>query len=82
MDEEETEGGEENQGEKCDNASEQPISKKQRIELHGEFQKIKPPLFDGELEEAAEAWLINRNKYFQLYEYDHNLKARLAIFQM
>lgn len=55
MDEEETKGGEENQGEKCDNASEQPTSKKQRIELHGEFQKIKPPLFDGELEEAAEA---------------------------
>jgi len=22
------------------------------------------------------------NKYFQLYEYDHNLKARLAIFQL
>lgn len=34
------------------------------------------------MEEAAEAWLINMNKYFQLYEYDHNLKARLAIFQL
>eukprot|EP00253_Pinus_taeda_P030673 PITA_30673 len=33
-------------------------------------------------EEAAEAWLINMNKYFQLYKYDHNLKAHLAIFQL
>eukprot|EP00253_Pinus_taeda_P029720 PITA_29720 len=52
------------------------------MELHGEFRKIKPPHSDGEQEEAAEAWLINMNKYFQLYEYDHNLKARLAIFQL
>eukprot|EP00253_Pinus_taeda_P031463 PITA_31463 len=52
------------------------------MELQGEFRKIKPPHFDGEQEEAAEAWLINMNKYFQLYEYDHNLKARLAIFQL
>lgn len=50
--------------------------------MQGEFRKIKPPHFDGEQEEAAEAWLINMNKYFQLYEYDHNLKARLAIFQL
>lgn len=65
-----------------DNASEQHTSKSQRVELQGEFRKIKPPHFDGEQEEAAEAWLINMNKYFQLYEYDHNLKARLAIFQL
>lgn len=26
--------------------------------------------------------MINMNKYFQLYEYDHNLKARLTIFQL
>lgn len=52
------------------------------MELQGEFRKIKPPLFDGEQEEAVEAWLINMNKYFSLYEYDHNLKVRLAIFQL
>eukprot|EP00253_Pinus_taeda_P022539 PITA_22539 len=52
------------------------------MELQGEFRKIKPPHFDGESEEAAEAWLINMNKYFQVYEYDHHLKARLAIFQL
>lgn len=65
-----------------DNVLEQQTSKRQRMELQGEFRKIKPPHFDGEQEEAAEAWLINMNKYFQLYEYDHNLKARLAIFQL
>lgn len=25
---------------------------------------------------------MNMNKYFQLYEYDHNLKAHLSIFQL
>lgn len=82
MEQEEAEGEEENWVEKSDNASEHPTSKRQQIELQGEFQKIKPPHFDGELEEAAEAWLINMNKYVQLYEYDHNLKAWLAIFQL
>lgn len=76
---EESEGREE---ERSDNASEQQTSKRQRIELQGEFRKNKPPHFDGEQEEATEAWLINMNKYYQLYDYDHNLKARLAIFQL
>ena len=30
----------------------------------------------------AEAWLINMNKYFQVYEYKSNLTARLAIYQL
>lgn len=74
--------GSEDREEWSDNASEQQTSKRQRIELQGEFRKIKPPHFDEEQEEAAEAWLININKYFQLYEYDHNLKAQLAFFQL
>eukprot|EP00253_Pinus_taeda_P016580 PITA_16580 len=65
-----------------DNVLDQQTSKRQKMELQGEFRKIKPPHFDAEPEEAAEAWLININKYFQLYEYDQNLKARLAIFQL
>jgi hypothetical protein len=37
-------GGEENQEEKSDNASEHKTHKKEaRIELQGEFRKIKPP---------------------------------------
>eukprot|EP00253_Pinus_taeda_P027426 PITA_27426 len=74
--------GSEEQEERSDNVIEQQTSKRQRVELQREFRKIKPPHFDGEQEEVAEAWLISMNKYFQLYEYDHNLKARLAIFQL
>ena len=72
----------ETRGEKSVNASENQTPKRPRIELQVEFRKIKPPHFDGESEEAAEAWLINMNKYFQVYKYDHHLKARLAIFQL
>ena len=52
------------------------------MELEGEFWKIKPPKFDGEAEEVEEAWLINMNKYFQVYEYNNNLIAILAIYQL
>jgi len=44
--------------------------------------KIKPPLFDGEAKEATEAWIINMNQYFQIYEYDDNLRAQLFIYQL
>ena len=39
---------------------------KQKKELQGEFQKIKPPSYDGEKEEDVEAWLLNMIKYFQV----------------
>jgi len=47
-----------------DNVPQQQTSKRQKMELQGEFRKIKPPHFDGEQEEAAEAWLINMNNIF------------------
>jgi len=34
------------------------------MELHGEFRKIKPPAYDGEREEDAEAWSLKMIKYF------------------
>eukprot|EP00253_Pinus_taeda_P012458 PITA_12458 len=74
--------GSEEQEERSDNVFDKQTSKRRKVELQGEFRKIKPPHFDGEQEEAAKAWIINMNKYFQLYEYDNNLKARLAIFQL
>eukprot|EP00253_Pinus_taeda_P025293 PITA_25293 len=74
--------GSEEREERSDNVFEQQTSKRQKVELQGEFRKIKPPHFDGEQEEAVEAWIINMNKYFQLYEYDNNLKAQLDIFQL
>jgi len=43
--------------------------------LQGEFKKIKPSLFEGESEEAIEAWLIDMGKYYQIYEYTNKLKA-------
>eukprot|EP00253_Pinus_taeda_P029666 PITA_29666 len=79
---EEAEDRGETRGEKSVNASEYHTPKRPWMELHGKFRKIKPPHFEGESEEAGEAWLINMNKYFQVYEYDHHLKARLAIFQL
>ena len=64
------------------NVLEQQEIKKEKVEMQGEFRKIKPPTFDGEAEEVDEAWLINMNKYFQVYEYSGNHKARLAIYQL
>ena len=65
-----------------DNVSFDKGAKKQNTKLQGEFKKIKPPVFDGDVEEATEAWLINMNNYFQVDEYDNNLKAILAIYQL
>ena len=64
------------------NVSDQQEVKKQKVELQGEFRKIKPPTFDGEDEEVVEASLIIMNKYFQVYRYTNNFKARLAIYQL
>ena len=51
----------------------QQDSKRQKVELQGEFHKIKPPTFDSEVEEVVEACLMNINKYCQVYEYSSNL---------
>lgn len=78
----ESEGGRTGNEEESDNISGKKGTKGQKIELQGEFKKIKPPIYNGEVEEVVEDWLINMNKYFQIYEYDYNLKARLAIYQL
>ena len=53
-------------------------------ELAGEFRKIRPPTFNGEVEkgEEAEAWLSGINKYFQIYNYLDKLKARMEIYNL
>ena len=63
-----------------DDSSRQQFRKKK--ELQGEFRKIKPPSYDGEKEEDVEAWLLNMIKKFQIYEYESNVRARLAIYQL
>ena len=50
------------------------------MELQGEFKKLRPPMFDGESKEAAKAWFLYIKWYFQVYIYDDNLRAHLAIF--
>jgi hypothetical protein len=50
--------------------------------LFGEFKKIRPPNFDGESEEGEESWLLNMSKYFQIYNYPGNLRARLVVYQV
>ena len=49
-------------------------------EISGEFKKIKPPTFNGETEkgEEAESWLSRMKKYFQIYNYSNQLKARMV----
>ena len=54
--------------------------KENSVELQGEFKKLKPQTFDGVSEEAIEAWLLNIKRYFQVYRYDDNLRARLTNF--
>ena len=56
--------------------------KEHPIELQGEFKNLRPLTFDGESEEVAKAWLLNIKRYFQLYRYDDNLRACLAIFPL
>lgn len=51
----ESEGHQEVNGEESDKVSDYKNSKKQKQELQGEFNKIKPPIFDGEQEEATKA---------------------------
>ena len=53
-------------------------------EISGEFKKIKPPTFNGETEkgEEAESWLSGMKKYFHIYNYSNQLKARMAIYNL
>ena len=53
-------------------------------EIYGEFKKIKPPIFNGEVEkgEEAEAWLSGMKKYFQIYNYSDRLKDQMDIYNL
>ena len=41
-------------------------------------------MFNGEIEkeEEAESWLIGMKKYFQIYNYSNELKAKMAIYNL
>ena len=53
-------------------------------EISREFMKIKPPTFNGETKngEEAESWLSGMKKYFQIYNYSNQLKARMTIYNL
>ena len=46
-----------------------------------EFKKIKPPMFNGEVEkgEEAKAWLSGMKKNFHIYNYSNRLKSQMVI---
>ena len=53
-------------------------------EISRELKKIKPPMFNGEMEkgEEAEAWLSGMKMYFQIYNYYDELKAKMDIYNL
>lgn len=67
-----------------DNGSPHTSKHKLYEELAGEFRKIRPPTFNGEVEkgEEVEAWLSGMKKYFQIYNYSNKLKAIMAIYNL
>ena len=53
-------------------------------EISREFKKIKPTTFNGETKKGdeVESWLSGMKKYFQIYNYSNQLKARMAIYNL
>ena len=53
-------------------------------EISEEFKMIKPPAFNGETYkgEEDEAWMFGMKKYFQIYNYSNQLKARMTIHNL
>ena len=53
-------------------------------EISGEFKKLKPPIFNGDTKkgEEAESWLSGMKKYFHIYNYSNQLKARMDIYNI
>ena len=53
-------------------------------EIYGDFKKIKPPIVNGEIEKGQEekSWLSGMKKYFQIYNYSDELKAKMAIYNL
>jgi len=52
--------------------------------LQGEFQKIKSPTYEGEMNivEKVEEWVLGMSKYFWVHNYYSKMKARIAIYNL
>ena len=53
-------------------------------EISREFKKIKPPMFNREIEkgEEVEAWFSSMKKYFEIYNSLDELKEKVAIYNL
>jgi hypothetical protein len=60
------------------------ICQQQVDHFEGEFKKIKVSTFDGELRmgEEAEVWLLDKKKYFHIYNYSSNMNVIMAIYNL
>ena len=81
-------GGQHNFHSNSDSSDDNHYTKKRKYKpyekISGEFKKIKPSIFNGETEKGEEAkpWLSGMKKYFHIYNYSNQLKARMAIYNL
>lgn len=53
------------------------------IVIFDNMEKVKPPQYDGsEAGDATEAWLIRKEKYFEIQDYTENMKAVWEDYQL
>lgn len=59
-----------------------PYRRSDREYFMDEFNKAKPPTFDGELKklEDSKAWLLRMKKLFELHDYIENMKFGITNF--
>jgi hypothetical protein len=58
--------------------------RKQIDHLEGEFKKIKPSTYDGELitREETKSWLLDIKKYFHIYNYSNSMKVKMVMYNL
>lgn len=61
-----------------------PYKRSNRVYLSYEFNKSKPPIFDGEMNKSqdAETWSLGMREFFRLHDYSKNIKAKIAKFSL
>lgn len=61
-----------------------PYRRSDKVYFPNEFQKEKPPTFDGEINKSqdVEVWLLGMKNFFSLHDYLDNMKARVDTFSL
>ena len=59
-------------------------SKEAMTVFRGEFQKIRAPTYEGEVNmgEKVEEWLLGMSNYFQVHSYLSEMKVELTIYNL